>query len=74
MDDHPENFDFDDEGLDLTDEQRWLLAELEILDVILEGQEAGLEGIADADPVGFIAFADRDDWLDSRLGRGTPPE
>jgi hypothetical protein len=63
---HPENRG-DDGGL--SPEERAVFA---AMDEVVDEHQAALERIADADPLGFIAFSDRDDWLDKRLGGGGP--
>ncbi|OBA81243.1 hypothetical protein A9W99_14500 [Mycobacterium sp. 1164966.3] len=69
MTDHPENYD---EYYHCTDAQRWRLAEMEVLDDLMDDQQRGLERLADEDYLGLCFFGDRDDWVDSRLSRKPP--
>ena len=66
MTDHPENYG---EGRDLTDSQRWTVAELMTLDQVLDRQQDGLEQLAAEDPVGLVWFGEKDAWVDARLSR-----
>jgi hypothetical protein len=43
------------------------VSELALLDLGLDHEQAALQRLADEDPVGMVAFGDRDTWLDSRL-------
>jgi hypothetical protein len=47
-------------------------SELALLGLGLDDHQAALEKLADTDPVGFIAFADRPGWVESRLSWNTP--
>lgn len=63
-----ENY-WDREPGELTDEDRWDLAELQTLVEIVDRQQDGLEQLAHDDPMGLVWFGDRDEWVDRRLSR-----
>ncbi|WP_322859253.1 hypothetical protein U8D42_03240 [Mycobacterium europaeum] len=71
MTDSPENYpDWDD----LTDEQRWQVAELSALIETLDREQTALDKIAHDDPIGVVAFGDRDEWIDKRLNPKDAPD
>lgn len=60
--DHPENL-----NSDLSDDDRWQIAELSVLIEGLDRHQNALERLEHDDPLGFCAFADRPGWVEARL-------
>lgn len=65
--DNGENID-----ADLTDRQRWDIAELSCVIENIDREQMALDQLQRDDPVGLVWFGERDDWVDSRLSRKDP--
>jgi len=52
---------------DLTAAERWPLAELDVLDEVLDTQQQRLDELYHRVPLGVLWFGDRDDWIDKRV-------
>jgi hypothetical protein len=57
---------------DLSDDDRWAIAELSCLIETIDRQQAALEQLAHEDPVAATWFGGDDEWVDSRLSRKPP--